>query len=327
MLKKLLFFTVIFSSMFASSAYAGVDVEVKYILNTFSFLVCGFLVMWMAAGFCMLESGLVTTRSVSTIAAKNIGKFAIVSIVFYIVGYNLAYGIPEGGYIGSLMPWSDASALENCTNENDYCYSDGSDWFFQALFVCATASIPLALLVASPALFESPGGAIALLIAGPATNVSTITTCIKMIGKKSTVIYVSSIFMFALISGVIADNSPFIIDSLPSNMHMDTHSPEMHVSWFSSLSVFALLGVLGFCLLNKKQIKAIPESQKIIIDGMTCSHCESSVEQALLKLENIQSVSANHKKGEIILIGYNYNFDEIQKQIISLNYKIISFNK
>ena len=61
--------------------------------------------------------------------------------MFYIVGYNLAYGIPEGGYIGSLMPWSDASALENCTNENDYCYSDGSDWFFQALFVCATASI------------------------------------------------------------------------------------------------------------------------------------------------------------------------------------------
>ena len=141
MIKKLFFFTVIFSSMFASSAYAGVDVEVKYILNTFSFLVCGFLVMWMAAGFCMLESGLVTTRSVSTIAAKNIGKFAIVSIVFYIVGYNLAYGIPEGGYIGSLMPSSDASALENCTNENDYFYSDRSDWFFQALFVCATASI------------------------------------------------------------------------------------------------------------------------------------------------------------------------------------------
>ena len=48
----------------------------------------------------------------------------------------------------------------------------------------------------------------------------------------------------------------------------------------------------------QKQIKAIPESQKIIIDGMTCSHCESSVEQALLKLENIQSVSANHKTGE-----------------------------
>ena len=134
MIKKILFFTVIFSSIFASSAYAGVDAEVAYILNTFSFLVCGFLVMWMAAGFCMLESGLVTTRSVSTIAAKNIGKFAIVSIMFYVVGYNLGYGIPEGGYIGSFSTWSDSSSLETG-------YSDSSDWFFQALFVCATASI------------------------------------------------------------------------------------------------------------------------------------------------------------------------------------------
>ena len=90
--------------------------------------------MWMAAGFCMLESGLVTTRSVSTIAAKNIGKFAIVSIMFYVVGYNLGYGIPEGGYIGSFSTWSDSSSLETG-------YSDSSDWFFQALFVCATASI------------------------------------------------------------------------------------------------------------------------------------------------------------------------------------------
>jgi len=134
MIKKILFFTVIFSSIFASSAYAGVDAEVEYILNTFSFLVCGFLVMWMAAGFCMLESGLVTTRSVSTIAAKNIGKFAIVSIMFYLVGYNLGYGIPEGGYIGSFSTWSDTSSLETG-------YSDSSDWFFQTLFVCATASI------------------------------------------------------------------------------------------------------------------------------------------------------------------------------------------
>ena len=52
--------------------------ELQYAVDTFYFLVCGALVMWMAAGFLFLESGLVTTRSVSTIAAKNIGKFAIV---------------------------------------------------------------------------------------------------------------------------------------------------------------------------------------------------------------------------------------------------------
>ena len=79
MFKNSLFFLSILSFFLLLSSYAraGVDAEVSYILNTFSFLVCGFLVMWMAAGFLFLESGLVTTKSVSTIAAKNVGKFAI----------------------------------------------------------------------------------------------------------------------------------------------------------------------------------------------------------------------------------------------------------
>ena len=136
MFKRSLYFLSILSIFLLLSSYAkaGVDAEVAYIFNTFSFLVCGFLVMWMAAGFLFLESGLVTTRSVSTIAAKNIGKFAIVSIVFYLFGYNLGYCIPEGGYIGSFSIWTDNTSLETG-------YSDASDWFFQALFVCATVSI------------------------------------------------------------------------------------------------------------------------------------------------------------------------------------------
>ena len=136
MLKKSLYLIGLVSCflLFSSYARAEVDAEVAYILNTFSFLVCGFLVMWMAAGFLFLESGLVTTRSVSTIAAKNIGKFAIVSIVFYLFGYNLGYGVPEGGYLGFPSLWTDNTSIETG-------YSDASDWFFQALFVCATVSI------------------------------------------------------------------------------------------------------------------------------------------------------------------------------------------
>ena len=136
MYKKIFCFTTSFSFFifFSTVARAAVDAEVAYILNTFSFLICGFLVMWMAAGFLFLESGLVTTKSVSTIAAKNIGKFAIVSIVFYLIGYNLAYGVPEGGFVGIPSIWSDSTSI-------DTGYSDSSDWFFQALFVCATVSI------------------------------------------------------------------------------------------------------------------------------------------------------------------------------------------
>ena len=136
MYKKFFCLFTIFSFilLLSSSVRAEVDAEVAYIFNTFSFLVCGFLVMWMAAGFLFLESGLVTTRSVSTIAAKNIGKFAIVSIVFYLIGYNLGYSVPEGGYVGTPSIWTDNTSMETG-------YSDASDWFFQALFVCATVSI------------------------------------------------------------------------------------------------------------------------------------------------------------------------------------------
>ncbi len=121
-------------SISIGSAETTISTEVQYVFNTFSFLVCGFLVMWMAAGFCMLESGLVTTKSVSTIVAKNIGKFSIVAIVFYLGGYNLAYGIPEGGFIGSFTPWTLTDSLEQG-------YSGSADWYFQMLFVAATCSI------------------------------------------------------------------------------------------------------------------------------------------------------------------------------------------
>ncbi len=115
-------------------AESTVSAEVSFIFNTFLFLVCGFLVMFMAAGFAMLESGMVTSKSVSVICAKNIGLFSIAGIMFWLFGYNLAYGIPEGGYIGKFIPWSDSSSVETG-------YSDGSDWYFQMVFCATTVSI------------------------------------------------------------------------------------------------------------------------------------------------------------------------------------------
>ena len=126
--------TILFSLFIASVARAEVSDETAYILNTFLFLVMGFLVMWMAAGFCMLESGMVTSKSVSTIAAKNIGLYAIAGIAFWLCGYNLAYTIEEGGFIGTFTPWSDNSSLSTG-------YSDASDWFFQMVFCATTISI------------------------------------------------------------------------------------------------------------------------------------------------------------------------------------------
>ena len=102
MLKKSIYFIGIVTVflLFSSYARAEVDGEVQYILNTFLCLVSGFLVMWMAAGFAMLESGLVTSKSVATIAAKNIGLYSIAGIMFYLIGYSLMY-VDVSGWIGS----------------------------------------------------------------------------------------------------------------------------------------------------------------------------------------------------------------------------------
>ena len=128
--------SLIFLLNMSSAVYADTTVspEVGFIFNTLLFLICGFLVMFMAAGFAMLESGMVTSKSVSVICAKNIGLFSIAGIMFWLVGYNLAYGIDPGGYIGKFIPWADGSKIGTG-------YSDGSDWYFQMVFCATTVSI------------------------------------------------------------------------------------------------------------------------------------------------------------------------------------------
>ncbi len=126
-------------------AAAAVSNESAYVFNTLLFLIGGFLVMFMAAGFCMLEAGLVRSKNVATICLKNIALYSIAGLMFFVVGYNLMYGIDEGGFIGSFMPFApdDAAALaaENPAFGEGDGYAAGSDWFFQMVFCATTASI------------------------------------------------------------------------------------------------------------------------------------------------------------------------------------------
>ncbi len=123
------------------AAHAAVDGETAYILNSFSFLVNGALVMWMAAGFAMLEAGLVRKKNTATICLKNIALYSVSGLTFYLVGYNLMY-MDVTGFIGSFSPfWApdDAGALAGTFEDGGY--SASSDWFFQMVFVATAASI------------------------------------------------------------------------------------------------------------------------------------------------------------------------------------------
>ena len=114
--------------------------ETQYIFNTLSFLMHGFLVMWMAAGFAMLESGLVRSKNTATICLKNIALYSVAGIMYYIVGYNLMYSGVDGGYIGSFMPWA-ADNTDALAGNYEAGYAAESDWFFQMVFVATAASI------------------------------------------------------------------------------------------------------------------------------------------------------------------------------------------
>ena len=123
--------------------------ELQFILNTFSFLVWGALVMWMCAGFTMLESGAVRTKNASMICLKNIGIYSIAGLAYYFIGYNLMY-VDVGNLIGSfqfLYGPSDAElglldgAVEHLGEVVGNGYAVMSDWFFQMVFVATAASI------------------------------------------------------------------------------------------------------------------------------------------------------------------------------------------
>ena len=133
------------------SVFGAVGDEVAFTLNTFSFLIFGALVMWMCAGFTMLEAGSVRTKNASVICMKNIGLYSIAGLMYYIIGYNVMYGDGnaffgafEFGYQSSDAEASlfngDAGATVDTVLE-DSSYSTMSDWFFQMVFVATTASI------------------------------------------------------------------------------------------------------------------------------------------------------------------------------------------
>ena len=137
---------------FALAQEAGVNASTDsvFIFNSLLFLIGGFLVFWMAAGFAMLEGGLVRSKNVTMQMTKNIGLFSLAAIFYYLIGYNLMYplgnwsiGADEtGGYLGAFGPAVMEAVGVTSDAADDYGYATtGSDFFFQLMFCAATASI------------------------------------------------------------------------------------------------------------------------------------------------------------------------------------------
>ena len=119
-------------------------IPLQYALDTFYLLVCGALVMWMAAGFAMLESGLVRAKNTAEILTKNIVLYALACVMYLLVGYYLMYGGAQGGVLpnfGFLIGNEHAADVVAAGGEGAPAYSKRADFFFQVVFVATCMSI------------------------------------------------------------------------------------------------------------------------------------------------------------------------------------------
>ena len=130
----------------AEDAPTLVATDTVFILNSLLFLVGGFLVFWMAAGFAMLEAGMVRSKNVTMQLTKNVALFSLAAVFYYLLGYNLMYPLGTWSMEGVLSGVWGVAILEAVgigrDAADDYGYaSTGSDFFFQLMFCAATASI------------------------------------------------------------------------------------------------------------------------------------------------------------------------------------------
>ena len=190
-------------------------------------------------------------------------------------------------------------------------------------YICATASIPMALALHVQGGF-SMGSLMVFLMCGPATNIATISVSIKQIGKKSTIIYIGSIVLCSILSGLLFDMifpGLTVQNSLSSSTHIIPHS----VSVISA--VFLLMILLNSIRLNyfAPSIKNIEESSNIIlfIKGMKCNNCISSIKKTINKLPNVKIVDIDLKSGRLEVDCTSGDPSQIKEAIIDLGFEVI----
>jgi uncharacterized membrane protein YraQ (UPF0718 family)/copper chaperone CopZ len=196
------------------------------------------------------------------------------------------------------------------------------------LYVCATGSIPIAAVLMMKGL--SPGAALVFLMAGPATNVATLTVIGKAISKKILFIYLATISASAIFFGWIANQ--FLPEQWFAMMPLvhGIHTHEFLPYWFSLTSAFiiAILLINGYVrkFIKTKKIKNLPDmtqytkNLKIGVGGMTCSHCKMNVERSLKSLTGIESVEANPDTGNVVIQGTDFNLDAIRQVVEGIGY-------
>ena len=245
---------------------------------------------------------------------KDAIKYAFISLPQDIAG-PLIKGILMAGLITLLIP-------DNFFQ--DYGITGWSAMILMAvlsipMYICATASVPIAAGLISSGI--EPGAAFVFLMAGPATNIATISVIINTLGKKIVYIYLSTIFTCSIIFGALINK--FIIINLNSMHHQMNHN-----HWLNILSGLLLLAVCIYAISNKYFIKDVIENLEnkadlsFIVKGMTCNHCKETVTEAINTCDGIQDFTINLESGQTFIYGNNLNKQQIITSINNVGYSI-----
>ncbi|EKD28460.1 MAG: hypothetical protein ACD_79C00293G0004 [uncultured bacterium] len=199
------------------------------------------------------------------------------------------------------------------------------------LYICATASIPIAVTLISKGL--SPGVAFVFLEAGPATNIVSIIILMKILGKKITAIYLGVIMVCTMLMGHLLNFIFSYFDISYQNMILQGH---IHANGSGTIKIFfSVIFVFMLILSFKRKIiakyfsnnkcsckKSTDDTIKVKIDGMTCNHCRENVTNAIKNIEGVHHVEVN-LQGKYALIQGNFDIKKIHEAVTKIGYKII----
>ena len=187
------------------------------------------------------------------------------------------------------------------------------------MYICATASVPIAAGLILSGL--EPGAAFVFLMAGPATNIATISVITKTLGKKVVYIYLSTIFVCSIVFGFFI-NKYIIINSIIMSDHMH-HNNWIHIFAGLLLLIICLYAIVNTFILNETMEELEHEADlQLIVKGMTCNHCKETVIEAINSCDGITDIKINLESGETFIYGSKLNEDKIITSINEVGFSI-----
>jgi len=228
------------------------------------------------------------------------------------IAKNLVIGILLAGLLSTVLPTDLGAAYLT----NPWITYIGVTLVAIPLYVCSTGSIPIAFALMAAGV--SPGATLVFLIAGPATNVATITTLVKILGRRTIAIYLTSIVLISWLSG-------FILDAYGSSLIGTVKAHHVGLGTPSTIKILSGIGLIVMLVwtylypkiktpIRNSSVEGL-RSSTLRVDGMTCSHCGSSISKAVLKIPGVQTADADPKQNLVWIKGNGYDLNAIIKAV------------